>query len=154
MYLLCIQSGRCIFHCIKTTEKLSKLETNVFCLLLYITRPSVIERLSTATFAIFLKITFEPTIPIRQIFEVLKQPLGPQGSVSWGIVRSRNVSDREKCEYQVKHILGFSQSRYSLTHFWPMFPFYISSEHQKTFALRGCKMGTLARNGSSLSFNI
>ena len=39
----------------------------------------------------FLKITFKPTISIRQIFEVLKQPLGPQGSVSWGIVRSRNV---------------------------------------------------------------
>ena len=67
------------------------METIVFCLPLYITCPSVTERLSTATFAIFLKITCKPTIPICQIFEVLKQPLGPQGSVSWGIVRSRNV---------------------------------------------------------------
>ena len=148
MYFLCIQSGRCIFHCIETTEKLSKLETIVFCLPLYITCPSVTERLSTATFAIFLKITFKPTISIRQIFEVLKQPPGPQGSVSW------ELSDRGTCEYQLKRILGISQSRYSLTNFWSMLPFYIYKEHQKTFALRGCKMGTLARNGSSLSFNI
>ena len=91
MYFLCIQLGRCIFHCIESTEKLSKLETIVFCLPLYITCPSVIERLSTATFAIFLKITFKPTISIRQTFEVLKQPLGPQWSVSWGNVRSLNV---------------------------------------------------------------
>ena len=74
--------------------------------------------------------------------------LRDEGNIEGLLYEGMTIQQRSRSNKKAMTI-----AKISLTHFWPMFPFYTPWKHQKTKVFwfsgvfRGYKMGTLVRNG-------